>query len=60
MFSIQKEINILINLQCLYLGHTNSNKEDGIRLDNRKDRKLSSISNLRGEIVILKKMSLYK
>jgi hypothetical protein len=61
MFSIQKKLNIPINLQCLYLSHINFNcNKDGIRLDIKKDRKLSSISNLRGEIVILKKMTYIK
>ena len=52
MLSIKREMKIPVLNQYLYLGHINT-KLKGMRLDERVGKKLSSISFLQGEIIIL-------
>jgi hypothetical protein len=53
MFSIRRKFSIPLDFQSLYLGHINKFFSRYNRLDDNKNRKLSSISCTRGRIVIL-------
>jgi hypothetical protein len=52
MLHIQKEFSIPLDSQRLYLSHIHTT-EKGFRLDEKTNRKLSSISSKNGETVIV-------